>query len=110
MNFAAALRRELADRAQKFAEARGLPYSLSYGDAPIVCFAPHAEGSRHGNFLDQSYRAIRADPAWNKRLVKVHTQGHRTLPRTDRGRWMELDTSASSDALLMNIFCHPDVL
>ncbi len=110
MNFAAALRRELADRAQQFAEAHGLAYTLSYGEAPIVCFAPYADGSRHGNFLNQSHRAIRADSAWNKRLTKVHTQGHRSLPRTDRGRWMELDTSASSDALLMNIFCHPDLL
>jgi len=29
------------------------------------------------------------------------------MPITDRGRWMELDSCTSSDALLMNIFCHP---
>lgn len=41
--------------------------------------------------------------------MKVHTLGRRSFPATDRGRWMELDTCTSSDALLMNIFCHPSV-
>ena len=36
--------------------------------------------------------------------------GNRSLPVTERGRWMELDTCMSSDALLMNIFCHPGTL
>jgi hypothetical protein len=31
------------------------------------------------------------------------------LPRNDRGFWGELDSSNSSDALLMNIFCFPGV-
>jgi hypothetical protein len=109
MNFAAALRRELAHRAQKYAEAEGLPHCLSYGEAPIVCFAPYEHGSRHGNFLRRSYMAILANPAWGRRLAKVHTQGRRSLPNTERGRWMELDACTSSDALLMNIFCYPGV-
>jgi hypothetical protein len=109
MNFAAALRRDLAIRAQMYAQAESLPHCLSYGEAPIVCFEPYDQGSRHGNFLRQSYKAIGASPDWRKRLAKVHTQGRRSLPKTDRGRWMELDSCASSDALLMNIFCHPRV-
>ena len=40
MNFAAALRRELAERAQRYAQAKGLPHCLSHGEAPIVCFLP----------------------------------------------------------------------
>ena len=36
MNFAAALRRDLAEQAKKYTQAEGLPYCLSYGDAPIV--------------------------------------------------------------------------
>jgi hypothetical protein len=39
-NKAATLRRELAERAQKYAQAEGLPHCLSYGEAPTVCFAP----------------------------------------------------------------------
>jgi hypothetical protein len=110
MYFAAALRRELAERAQKYAQAERLPHCLSYGEAPIVCFAPYEQGSRHGNFLPGSYKAIRANPAWGRRLTKVHTQGRGCLPFTERGRWMALDTCTSSDALLMNVFCYPGVM
>ncbi len=87
MSFATSLRRELSDRAKKYAEAEGLPHRLSYGEAPIVCFAPYEDGSQHGNFLSGSYKAIRANPAWKRRLTKVHTQGRRSLPVTERGRW-----------------------
>jgi hypothetical protein len=38
----------------------------------------------------------------------VHSQGRRSLPARD-GSWRELDSSLSSDALLMNIFCYPGV-
>jgi hypothetical protein len=109
MNFAADLRRELAHRAQKYAQAENLPHCLGYGDAAIVCFAPYKNDSRHGNFMPGSYRAIRANRGWRRRLEKVHTLGRRSLPPSERGRWMELDTCTSSDALLMNIFCHPSV-
>jgi hypothetical protein len=110
MNFAADLRRELADRAEKYAAAQGLPHFLSYGALPIAYFAPHEDGWRHGNFLSQSYKAIQTNPTWKKRLSKVHTQARRCLPETVRGRWMELDACTSSDALLMNIFCYPGTL
>ena len=49
-----------------------------------------------------------AIPEWRKRLEKVHTQAKSSLPRSGRG-WKELDSSMSSDALLMNIFCCPYV-
>jgi hypothetical protein len=105
-----ALRCALAHHARKYAEAESIPHCCSYGDAPAVCFLPYDGDLRHGNFFDRSYKAIRAKPEWRKRLSKVHTQGKRSLPATDRGRWMELDSCMSSDALLMNIFCHPGVL
>jgi hypothetical protein len=109
MNVAACLRRDLAERAQKFALANALPHSLSYGEAPRVCFSPYEQDLRHGNFLEASFRAIQSNPDWRRRLEKVHTLGRRSLPQTERGRWMELDTCASSDALLMNIFCYPGI-
>ena len=107
MTLASCLRRDLAERAQKFALAKALPHSLSYGEAPSVCFPPYERDLRHGNFLEASFRAIRSNPDWRRRLEKVHTLGRRSLPLTERGRWMELDACASSDALLMNIFCYP---
>src|SRR6202166_3118862 len=109
MNLAAALRRDLAERARSYALAENLPHCVSYGESPAVCFEPYNDGSMHGNFLPASYKAIQADSGWKRRLSKVHTLGRRSFPRTDRGRWMELDTCTSSDALLMNIFCHPAI-
>lgn len=105
MNFSTPLRHELCQRALKFAETHALPHSLSYGEVPVVCFAP--DEVQHGNFIGASYKAIMANPSWRRRLAKIHAQGKRSLPTTDRGRWMELDSCTSSDALLMNIFCHP---
>jgi len=112
MSFAAFLRRDLVERARRYALAKTLPHCLSYGEAPVVCFEPYQDNLRHGNFLPGSYKAICANPAWRKRLAKVHTLARRSLPAaaTDHGRWRELDTCTSSDALLMNIFCHPGVL
>jgi len=109
MSLAAALRHDLSERARKFALAEVLPHSLSYGETPVVCFPPGENGARHGNFLRGSYKTIQANPAWRKRLEKVHSQGRRSLPPTECGRWKELDSCTSSDALLMNIFCHPSL-
>jgi hypothetical protein len=109
MHFAAFLRRDLAQRAHQYARAQSLPHCLSYGETPMVCFEPCPGNSRHGNFLPASYRAIRSNPAWETRLAKVHTSARRSLPVTGRGRWRELDSCISSDALLMNVFCYPGV-
>lgn len=110
MSLAAALRRDLAVQAEKYARSKAIPHCLSYGDSPVVCFSPYEDEARHGNFLNSSYKAIKTQPEWRKRLAKVHTLGKRSFPATERGRWMELDTCTSSDALLMNIFCYPRVL
>src|SRR5207248_825983 len=40
---------------------------------------------------------------------KRHAQ-FRSLPPCEHGCWKELDSSNSSDALLMNIFCYPPTL
>jgi hypothetical protein len=109
MHASSALRCVLADQAKRYAIAQAIPHSFSYGDSPVVCFSSYEGGTRHGNFFHRSYQAIRAQPEWIKRLAKVHTLGKRSFPPKDRGRWMELDTCTSSDALLMNIFCHPGV-
>jgi hypothetical protein len=109
MHSTVALRWNLSERAQRYAMAQGVPYCLSCGERSSVCFAPYKSNSLHGNFLPRSYAAIQANPEWRKRLEKVHTQGERSLPANERGRWRELDTCVSSDALLMNIFCYPGV-
>jgi hypothetical protein len=91
----------------------------SYGNPPVSVYAPEhptdedlsvgapPEGGRHGNFFDAAYAAIAARPEWMRRFDKIHAQG-RALPKAER-RWRELDSSMSSDALLMNVFCTPGV-
>ena len=110
MNLASSLRCELIARAQQYAQSQRLPHCLSYGENPVVCFEPQVDRSRHGNFHSESFKAISSNIDWMRRLSKVHPHGKRSLPRVDRGRWMELDSCVSSDALLMNVFCHPRAL
>lgn len=104
---ASALHRDLNARAAGYAAKHALLHDLTTGRAPSVIFGQD-EGGRHGNFHPESYRAICADEDWRERLGKVHTAGPRSRPRAD-WHWRELDCAASSDALLMNSFCHPRV-
>jgi hypothetical protein len=100
------LRRELSLRNRNYAAKHGLLNRESYGELPVICYLPAEDGSGHGNFLPETYRSILQNENWRKRLDKVHAQARGSLPREDR-RWRELDSSNSSDALLMNIFCFP---
>ena len=103
--YAAELRRELGVRNRQW--ARGRAHVESYGDPPVIAYVP--EEGRHGNFFDPAYKTIAARPEWMRRFAKIHAQG-RALPKCETGRrWRELDSSMSSDALLMNIFCAPRV-
>ena len=63
--------------------------------------------STHRNFNDEGYAAILANASWAKRLEKPHSQSW-ALPENRRGdaKRKELDSSNSSDALLMNCFCY----
>ncbi len=106
--YASRLRLELGLRNQRY--ARGRAHVESYGGAPVVVYAP--EGGRHGNFFDPAYTAIAVRPEWMRRFDKVHAQAARSLPKPVHDparRWRELDSSMSSDALLMNVFCTPGV-
>ena len=107
-HFAGELRRELCARNAEFAATNKLVHVASYGESPVTVYAPHDDGETHGNFYGLSYRAILKNTAWAKRLEKVHSSARSSLPRSDR-RWRELDSCTSSDALLMNIFCCPNV-
>ncbi len=107
--YAGALRSELAWRNRAY--ARGRPHVESYGGEPVVVYAP--DGARHGNFLDEAYGAIQTKKEWMRRFNKVHAQASRALPKPlgePLRKWRELDSSMSSDALLMNVFCTPGVV
>jgi hypothetical protein len=111
--YASELRRELGLRSRRW--ARGRAHVESYGDPPVIVYSPEVPEEltdklpRHGNFFDPAYGAIIERPDWARRFDKVHT-GQKSLPKADSGRrWRELDSSMSSDALLMNVFCTPGV-
>jgi hypothetical protein len=107
---ASLLRRDLNARARHLAITGDLLHELTSGSEPSIIFgrSEHAEQASHGNFHPASYAAICANPAWSHRLTKTHTAHRRVRARAD-WQWMELDCANSSDALLMNIFCHPEV-
>ncbi|MGC9222786.1 MAG: PGN_0703 family putative restriction endonuclease [Terracidiphilus sp.] len=102
--YATQLRRELTLRNRVW--ARRCAHVESYGTVPVIVYEP--DGRRHGNFFDAAYASILARPEWLRRFDKVHAQAARSLPKSSR-RWRELDSSMSSDALLMNVFCAPGV-
>jgi len=106
--YAATLRRELALRNRRWAIGRA--HVESYGGEAVIVYGPDDSSGamRHGNFHDPAYAAILSREDWSRRLKKAHT-GRRTLPKTERP-WCELDSSTSSDALLMNVFCTPGVM
>ena len=104
---ASLLRRDLNARAQHLATAGRLLHEQTTGREPSTIFG-RDDQSRHGNFHPASYAAICNNPEWQRRLTKVHTAHRRSRARAD-WPWMELDCANSSDALLMNIFCHPQV-
>lgn len=105
-SYAAQLRAELAERSRLHARAH--PHVESYGSDPVIVYAP--EEGRHGNFYEPAYEAILGKQGWYRRFDKIHSHG-RSLPRPldPLRRWRELDSSMSSDALLMNVFCTPGV-
>jgi len=99
------LRQELCVRNIRWATKNAFLHEHTLGKLPSVLYRPDENG-RHGNFYPASYRCILDDPSWRRRLAKTHTTARRHLLSQDAER-CELDSCNSSDALLMNIFCHP---
>ena len=101
------LRTELSLRSLAYGATNGYLHEQTDGEIPSILFGCDERG-RHGNFHPASYQSISATPLWAKRLQKVHTAYKRARVRANWS-WKELDCSNSSDALLMNIFCYPEV-
>jgi len=106
-SFTNALRSELSARNLQYAKAHALAHRVSIGREPVVCY--EAAEDLHGNFLSATYGAILRNDNWRRRLQKPHTSASQVFPR-DGVRRKELDSSSSSDALLMNVFCYPGTL
>jgi hypothetical protein len=105
-DWVATFKSQLRTRAEQWAAKTSLPFYRSLGKSPTILFERTSDGSRHGNFFDSTWKAINAEPDWCTRLKKAHPQAA-ALPERYRAQAAELDSSNSSDALLMNCFCPP---
>lgn len=108
-SYTTALRRELCARNLEYARKHELAHQVSIGAAQVICYEAAEDIGQHGNFLPATYRAILKNDNWRRRLQKPHTSAAQVFPR-DGVRRRELDSSTSSDALLMNVFCYPGAL
>ena len=70
----------------------------------MIIFKKDHNKNIHGNFLESSYGNILRKEGWRARLEKPHP----SFPGTKQ-QVKELDSCNSSDALLINIFCHPRI-
>ncbi len=100
--FAELLRKQLSELAEEYAKQQHLPFGKSPGG--VIIFKKDQSKNIHGNFLNSSYRNILGKENWRVRLDKPHP----SFPNKKQ-EIKELDSCNSSDALLMNIFCHPRI-
>jgi len=100
--FAENLRKQLSELAGRYAKKYNLLSGKSRGG--VIIFKQGQGKNIHGNFLDSSYDNILGKENWRMRLDKPHPS-----PPDRKQEVKELDSCNSSDALLMNIFCHPRI-
>src|ERR1035438_4015795 len=106
MSFAAALRRDLVDRARRYSQAEELPHCLSYGESATMCFAPYQSDSRHNPHFEY------IDEDLNQRHIVWFLDGVTMLNQLRAARGMGLQTFAlwrlgEEDSSLWNIWDKP---
>lgn len=87
------LKQEIRKAALTYSKKRELPIDDSYATAVIF-------HNLEDNFHPESFENIISCADWNTRTQKAH----QNVPGI-----LEMQSSNSSDALLMNIFCHPSI-
>lgn len=106
MVWAGLLKDQLRERAQAWAQRPGVLAYESRGTPATILFQKSAGGESHGSFFEEGWAAIKAHSNWSGRLEKRHPR-RAALPPEYQASAKELDSSNSSDALLMNCFCYP---
>ncbi len=106
MLWTSVLKKDLRASNQAWARSHGLTPYASRGNPPTLLFEASMDGSGHGNFHTPSWVAICENPEWHLRTQKVHPK-RKTLPDPYSLTALEMDSTNSSDALLMNVFCCP---
>jgi hypothetical protein len=107
--YAAHVRQEISRCAAEYGQNNSIAFRRSHEQFGSGVFVPESGAFRHGNFYPASYRAIIRRPIWRARFRKALTVPDRLRRADDEHRICELDSCCSSDALLMNIFCHREV-
>ncbi len=87
------LKEDLWQAAKNYADKKNFPIDESHKSTIIF-------KSLKDNFHPDSYKNIIKNPKWEERTLKSHQNVTGVK---------EMQSSNSSDALLMNIFCHPDI-
>jgi hypothetical protein len=87
------LKKQIRNLSELYATKRNIGINKSYETAIIFL-------NIRDNFLSESFEAIEQNTVWKRRLIKRHPNVKDTF---------EMQSSNSSDALLMNIFCHPKI-
>lgn len=105
--YAAHVREQISRCAAEYAQNNSISFRRSHEKFGSGVFVPQTDVLSHGNFHPASYRTIMKRPIWRARFRKALTVPGRLRRSDDEHRICELDSCCSSDALLMNIFCHP---
>lgn len=92
MTLSTRLKEQLCASAKKFAANGDIPITARQS-AVIFC-------NLADSFCPESYESIKRNEDWTARTEKAHSQVSGAF---------EMQSSNSSDALLMNIFCHPRI-
>ncbi len=106
MDWSGELRREIRERALVWAQHAGVPTYESRGVPSTILFPCQQSGHTHGNLFPSVCESVHSEPGWEPRLAKAHSR-KTALPDEHKADAKELDSSNSSDALLMNFFCFP---
>ncbi len=91
-------KQDLKQSTKKYIEEYKIKYKKET-DSGYIFFE---EDNKNGNFINESYNSIKNNSEWKNRLNKKHSH----FPDENI---KEIDSSNSSDALVMNIFCFPDI-
>ncbi|MBA7562127.1 hypothetical protein ES708_03776 [subsurface metagenome] len=94
MSYSEKLKQKLKFLAERIAKNNQFPSSNTQHKSAFIF-----DCVKH-NFHRRSYENIEGNKNWQERLDKPHSQ---------LKGYKEMQSSNSSDALLMNIFCHPDI-
>lgn len=99
MNFSSELKTSIITSTTNYIKERNIAKAGYENYKSAIIFKNPLGIAENPNFHDESLKQILNNDDWSRRLNKKHTHFNNGT--------LEMASSNSSDALLMNIFCHP---